>query len=76
MEISFCHVTLTFCNVLKTNCNPNPGIDVVHGKMMAFTRLALHLICVNLTNIVYICWFQFVITQKQKILCITYFDIL
>jgi len=27
----------------------------VHGKMMAFRRLALHLICVDLTKIVYIC---------------------
>jgi len=76
MEIYFCHVNLTFCNVLKTNCNFYPGIELVHGKMMAFTRLALHLICVNLANIDYICQFQFVITQKQKILHIPYFDIL
>jgi len=55
MEIYFRHVNLTLCNVLKTNCNPNLGIEVVHGKMMALRRLALHLICVNLTNIVCIC---------------------
>jgi len=52
MEIYFRYVDLTFCNVLKTNFNPNPGIEVVHGKMMAVRRLALHLI---LTNIGYIC---------------------
>jgi len=55
MEIYFCHVNLTYYNALKTNYNPNPGIEVVHGKIMAFGRLALHLICVNLTNIVYKC---------------------
>ena len=76
MEIYFYHVNLTFCSVLKKNCNSNPGIEDVHGKMMAFRRLALHLICVNLIKIVSICWFQFVITQKQKILRIPYFDIL
>jgi len=76
MEIYFCHVNLTFSNVLKTNCDPNPGTEVVHGKIMAFRRLALHLICANLTNTVYICQFQFVIIQKQKILRIPSFDIL
>ena len=76
MEIYFCHVNLTFCNVLKTNCNPNPGIEVAHGKMIAFRRLALHLICMNLTNTVYICEFQLVITQKQKIVRIPSFDIM
>jgi len=44
MKIYFCDVKLTFCNVLKTNCNPDPDIEVVHGKMMAFRSLALHLI--------------------------------
>jgi len=55
MGILFCNANLTFCDVLKTNCNPNPDIEVVHVKMMAFRRLALHLIWVNLNNIVYIC---------------------
>jgi len=55
METYFCHGNLAFCNVLKINCNPNPGIEVVHGKMMALRRLALHSICMNLANIVYIC---------------------
>jgi len=52
MEVYFYHVDLTFYNVLKTNCNLIPGIEVVQGKMMAFKRLVLHLICVNLTKIV------------------------
>jgi len=43
---------LTFCAILKTNYNPNTGITVVHGEMMPFERLVLHLICANLTNIV------------------------
>jgi len=55
METDFCHVNLTFCTVLKTNCNPNAGIEVVHGEMMALGRLVLHSICVNLTNAVYTC---------------------
>jgi len=76
MEIYFCHVNLTFCNVHNTNCNPNPGIEVAHGEMMAFRRLALHLIHLILTNIVYICQFQFVITQKQKIVRVSSFDIM
>jgi len=44
---------LIFYDVLNTNCNLNPGIEVVHGEMMAFRRLALHLICLNLTNAVH-----------------------
>ena len=76
MEIYCCHVNLTFCNVHNTNCNPNPGIEVAHGVMMAFRRLAPHLIHLILTNTVYICQFQFVITRKQKILRMPYFDIL
>jgi len=40
---------------LKTNCNPNPGIEVVHGKMMPFRRLVLHFICVILAKTVYMC---------------------
>jgi len=43
---------------------------------MAFRRLALHLIHLILTNIVYICQFQFVITQKQKIVRVSSFDIM
>jgi len=46
---------LTFCDVLKTNCNPHPGIEVVHAKMMPFRRRVLHFICMKLTKIVYIC---------------------
>jgi len=45
---------LTLCDVLKTNCNPNPGIEVVHGKTMPFRRHALHFISVILTKTVYI----------------------
>jgi len=48
MEKYFCHANLTFCAVLKTNYNPNTGIEVVRGEMMAFGRLVLHLTCVNL----------------------------
>ena len=63
MEIYFCHVKLTFCNVLKTDCNPDPGIAVMHGKMMTSRSLALHLICINLTLSepaydIFVLWFR------------------
>jgi len=55
MGMYFGHVNLTFCNVLNINCNLNPGIEVAHGEMMAFRRLDLHLIHLNLTNTVHMC---------------------
>jgi len=49
--------------------------EAAHVEMMALKKFALHLIPLNLTNIIHICYFKFVITQKQKILRISYFDI-
>jgi len=66
---------LTFYDVLKTNCNPNPSIEIVHGKMMPFTSHALHFICVILTKLSTYANFN-VITQKRKILRIPSFDML
>jgi len=41
-------VNLTFCDVLNTNYNPNPGIEVAHGEIMALRRLALQLVHLNI----------------------------
>jgi len=67
---------LTFCDVLKTNCNSNPGVEVVHGEIMPFRRLALHFICVILTKkclhmLILICYHS-----KTKILRISSFEML